>query len=184
MLEPSKDPTEIHRCRGSQLPRYPCPGWVQVLLRSCRGQRVWSRNRLLKPRPLTAEPSLPGVECLRAKSRPCDTALPSSLSHGQSRDNEVANWRQLAAVRLKQVDPKEAEPLAPATAKVFVQQQGGAKRCRRLRDAKVVMLELNSAEPLKAADCTVLLFLTKPSCAPFANRCQRVHHTSFSESTT
>ena len=49
--------------------------------------------------------------------------------------------------------------MARATAKVFVQQQGGAKRCRRLRDAKVVMLELNSAEPLKAADCTVLPFL-------------------------
>ena len=75
-------------------------------------------------------------------------------------ENEVARWPQLAAVGLEQGDPKAAGPLAPATAKGFdnskAAQNGAADYGM---PAQVVMADGNPAEPLKAADGAVLLFL-------------------------
>ena len=73
-------------------------------------------------------------------------------------DNEAARWPQVAAAGLEQGDPKAAGPLGPATAKVFDNSkaaQNGAADYGMVAQ----VAEGSPAEPRKAADGAVLLFL-------------------------
>ena len=75
-------------------------------------------------------------------------------------ENEVARWPQLAAGGLQQGDPNAAGPLSPTTGKVFDKSKTTQDRAADYAmRAQVVMAQGNPADPLKAADGAVLLFL-------------------------